>query len=41
MLAAGKGEEGPLQPMHIHAAYQQLIAQGKVEGLPKKQRRFL
>ncbi|KAL6777264.1 hypothetical protein ACKKBF_B20825 [Auxenochlorella protothecoides x Auxenochlorella symbiontica] len=41
MLAAGKGEEGPLQPMHIHAAYQQLIAQGKVEGLPKKPRRIL
>lgn len=44
LVATQRGDEGPLQPLHIHVAYQQLKDQGKVPGPAKggqKKRPFL
>ncbi|EFN57242.1 hypothetical protein CHLNCDRAFT_143750 [Chlorella variabilis] len=40
-VAAERGETTPLQPAHIHAAYQRLIEQEKVPGKTARRRAFL
>jgi hypothetical protein len=36
-----RGESTPLQPAHIHEAYQRLIEQDKVPGKTARRRAFL
>ncbi|KAL4434064.1 hypothetical protein ABPG75_000505 [Micractinium tetrahymenae] len=40
-VAEERGESTPLQPAHIHAAYQRLIEQDKVPGKTPRRRAFL
>lgn len=40
-VAEERGESTPLQPAHIHAAYQRLIEQDKVPGKAARRRAFL
>ena len=40
-VAEAAGAKGALQPAHIHAAYQRLQEQDKVEGLGPAKRRVL
>lgn len=37
-LAAAEGDAGPLQPHHVHAAYQRLDKQGAIPGQRKRRR---
>lgn len=37
-IAAAEGDKGPLQPHHVHAAYQRLDRQGVIPGQKRKQR---
>ena len=40
-VAEERGEGTPLQPAHIHAAYQRLVEADKVPGRPSGRRPFL
>ena len=40
-VAEERGEGTPLQPAHIHAAYQRLIEAEKVPGKTARRRAFL
>lgn len=40
-VAEERGEGTPLQPAHIHEAYQRLIAADKVPGKAPRRRTFL
>ncbi len=37
-IAAAEGDVGPLQPHHVHAAYQRLDKQGVIPGQKRKRR---
>lgn len=40
-VAEQAGSNGPLQPMHVHAAFQRLKERGMIEGLQPGKRKFV
>ena len=41
LVAAERGDTGPLQPLHIHVAHQRLQAEAKVETVRGRKKRLL